>query len=124
MSISKENREVNDICNYCGQVLMPGTECDCPGAVQERKKEYQIIRAKQAIDEIFGEKSAKDGYIPVKDENIELMKDTAVLIANHKMYSAAFVLSTGTRAKLTRGSNGVIKVERSETKKNKAEVEE
>ena len=46
MSISKENREVNEICNYCGQVLMPDTECDCPGAVQERKKGISDYKGK------------------------------------------------------------------------------
>ena len=111
-------------CPYCGQIQLMGGECDCPGARRARKIEDQIQRAVEAIDEIFGEACAEEGYKPVSEDNIELMDAAAVQIANYKIHAVSLVLSSGTRAKLTRGAKGVIKVERSETKKNSTEVEE
>lgn len=111
-------------CPYCGQIQIMGGNCDCPGAKRARKIEDQIQRAVDAIEEIFGEACAEEGYKPVSEENIELMDAAAVQIANYKIHAISLVLSSGTRAKLTRGAKGVIKVERSETKKNSTEVEE
>ena len=111
-------------CPYCGQIKIMGGECDCPGAKRARKIEDQIQRAVEAIEDIFGEACTEEGYKPVSEENIELMDAAAVQIANYKIHAISLILSSGTRAKLTRGAKGVIKVERSETKKNSTEVEE
>ena len=46
------------------------------------------------------------------------------LIANYKMHQAMLSFAGGIRAKLSRGAKGAIKVERSETKKDSAEVKE
>lgn len=32
-----------NICEYCGQALMPGKECNCPDAERERAKQQQAI---------------------------------------------------------------------------------
>lgn len=111
-------------CPFCGQISLTGDECNCPGARRDRKIKDQIERAVQAIDEIFGETCSEEGYKPVSEENIDIMNAAAVQIANYKMHAVSLVLSSGTRAKLTRGAKGVIKVERSETKKASTEVEE
>lgn len=112
------------VCPFCGQISLAGDECDCPGAKRDRRIKDQIERAVQAIDEIFGEACPEEGYKPVSEDNIDVLNAAAVQIANYKMHAASFVLSSGTRAKLTRGAKGVIKVERSETKKASTEVEE
>ena len=52
------------------------------------------------------------------------MNIIAEQIANYKMHAVSIVLSSGTRAKITRGAKGVIKIERSETQKASKEVEE
>lgn len=111
-------------CPYCGQIRIMGDDCDCTGAKRARKIEDQIQRAVEAIEDIFGEACTDEGYKPVSEDAIELMSAAAVQIANYKIHAISLILSSGTRAKLTRGAKGIIKVERSETKKNSAEVEE
>ncbi len=49
----------NNICEYCGQVLMADVECECKEAKQARRILDQIERAKEAAVEIFGEASKK-----------------------------------------------------------------
>ncbi len=83
----------------------------------------QISRASLAINDIFGGDCTKQGYSPVADEHIDLMNNIAELIANEKLNSASLTLVSGTKAKLTRGAKGAIKVERSETKKSSTEVD-
>mgnify|MGYP002539173483 CR=1 FL=1 len=122
--IEKIGFEREVACPFCGQISLTGDECNCPGARRDRKIKDQIERAVQAIDEIFGEACSEEGYKPVSEDNIDIMNAAAVQIANYKMHAVSFVLSSGTRAKLTRGAKGVIKVERSETKKASTEVEE
>lgn len=122
--IDKIGFEREAACPFCGQISLTGDECNCPGARRDRKIKDQIERAAQAIDEIFGEACSEEGYKPVSEDNIDIMNAAAVQIVNYKMHAASFVLSSGTRAKLTRGAKGVIKVERSETKKASTEVEE
>ena len=92
--------------------------------MRERKIQDQIKRAKIGIQEVFGEGCEESGYKPVSEENIQIMNKAAAQIANYKIHAAQFVLPSGTRAKLTRGAKGAIKVERSETKKLAMEVEE
>ena len=111
-------------CKHCGQMNILNDECDCPGAKHDRKIRDQIIRACESIEEIFGKDCVKSGYTPISDDNIDLLYAAVEQIAKYKMHAVSFVLSTGTRAKLTRGSKGAIKVERSETKKLASEVEE
>lgn len=122
--VDKIGFEQENACPFCGQISLTGGECNCPGAKRDRKIKDQIERAVQAIDEIFGEACSEEGYKPVSEDNIDIMNAAAVQIANYKMHAVSLVLSSGTRAKLTRGAKGVIKVERSETKKASTEVEE
>ena len=122
--IEKIGFENEAACPYCGQISITGGDCNCEGAKRARRIEAQIWQAKQAIDEIFGEQAEQDGKKPIVEENIAILKTVAEQIANYKLHSASFVLSSGTRAKLTRGSKGVIKIARTETQKDSAEVEE
>lgn len=122
--IEKIGFENEAACPYCGQISITGGDCNCEEAKRARRIEARIWQAKQAIDEIFGEQAEQDGKKPIVEENIAILKTVAEQIANYKLHSASFVLSSGTRAKLTRGSKGVIKIERTETQKDSAEVEE
>lgn len=110
-------------CKFCGQALIGIDECDCWEARREKRIADQISRASLAINDIFGEDCTKQGYIPVADEQINLMNNIAELIANEKLNAASLTLINGTKAKLTRGAKGAIKVERSETKKSSTEVD-
>ena len=114
----------DDACPFCGQITLTGDLCNCPGAKQDRKIKEQIRRAKWTIKEIFGEACTEEGCTPVSEDNIELMNAAVEQIANFKMHAISLVLPSGTRAKLTRSAKGVIKVERSETKKVSEEVQE
>lgn len=78
----------NDICKFCGQVLMADIECDCKEAKQARRIEDQIERAKKAAVEIFGKDSIKQGYSPVPDECMEIINS-----AMSKLLTLKFTLS-------------------------------
>ena len=94
-------------CEFCGQVSIGKDECDC----------WQARRAKRIADQI------SRASLAIADEHIDLMNNIAELIANEKLNSASLTLVSGTKAKLTRGAKGAIKVERSETKKSSTEVD-
>ena len=119
-----EETKQETVCPFCGQISLTGGECNCVDAIRDRQIKAKIKRAAQAINEIFGEDCSKEGYRPVSEENIETMNIIAEQIANYKMHAVSIVLSSGTRAKITRGAKGVIKIERSETQKASKEVEE
>lgn len=113
----------NNICEFCGQVLMADVECECKETKQARRIEDQIERAKEAAVEIFGEASKEEGYTPISEECMEIIYSAIEQIANAKIYAVTFTLPSGAKAKLTR-SKGDIKIERSETKKSAEIVEE
>lgn len=119
-----DNIKNENVCPYCKQTSLLGDECQCSGARRARKIQDQIERAAEAIDNTFGENCIEAGFLPVPQENIDLMYTAAVQIATHKVHAITITLSSGTRAKLSRGTKGVIKVERSETRKASTEVEE
>lgn len=110
-------------CEYCGQVVADGI-CDCPEARRQAKIADQIARAKDAVEELFGEKCADNGYSPVSDESKEIMFAAVDLIANRKIYAMSIGLPSSVKASIKLGSAGTIKVERSDTKKNSSEIKE
>ena len=111
-------------CPFCGQVRLGGGDCDCDGAKRARKIEDQIKRAADTIDDLFGESCKERGYKPLPEKEIGTLNVLAELIANYKMHQAMLSFAGGIRAKLSHGTKGAIKVERSETKKDSAEVKE
>lgn len=110
-----------NVCEFCGQVMISGN-CNCDKAAQKRKIEEQIIKAKDAIIQLFDEPCEKLEYKPVSEEIITMLNDIAEQIARHKIHAAALVLSRGTKAKLTHTSAGAIKIERIEVDKNALSV--
>lgn len=42
-----------NICEFCGQVLLDGRKCNCPEAKKQQEIERQILNAKAAINEIL-----------------------------------------------------------------------
>lgn len=113
----------NNICEFCGQIILTDVECECKEAKQARRIADQIDRAKSAAGEIFGTGSEKQGYTPVPQESMDFIYFAIEQIANAKIYAVSLTLPSGTKAKLTR-SKGDIKIERSETKKSAEIVEE
>ena len=113
----------NNVCEFCGQVLLADVECECKEAKQARRILDLIDRAKSAAFEIFGAGSEKQGYTPVPQESIDFIYFAIEQIAYSKIYSLTLTLPNGTKAKLTR-SKGDIKIERSETKKYAEVVDE
>ena len=111
-------------CPFCGQVRLGGGDCDCDGAKRARKIEDQIKRAADTIDDLFGESCKERGYKPLPEKEIGTLNVLAELIANYKMHQAMLSIAGGIRAKLSHGAKGAIKVARSETKKDSAEVKE
>ena len=111
-------------CPFCGQVRLGGGDCDCDGAKRARKIADQIERAVGTIDDLFGEGCKESGYKPLPEKELQILNTLVELIANYKMHQAVLSFAGGIRAKLSHGAKGAIKVERSETKKDSAEVKE
>lgn len=120
-----ENKKINfeGICPFCGQVLLD-EKCNCDGAQREQKIQSQIQRATDTIYELFGPDCTENGYIPIADESIKLMREIVEQVAYWKMYSASLHIANGVKAKISRTASGKIKIERSETKKQSLEVED
>ena len=115
--------ERNNVCRFCGQILMVGSECNCAGAYAQRKIEVQKSAARKAVEDIFGEGSADNGFDPIMEENFHALILIADLTAEKKISSATLVFPPNVKAKITRGSGGKVKIERSEVRAAKQEVE-
>lgn len=116
-------KDVN-VCNFCGQLTIAPEVCRCPGAEKERKTIKRIEKAKEQIDKLFGDGCIALGYVPISIPNIEMLKFTAERIARGMLHKASYHLSTGTKASISAGSDGALKIERTETQKNSSKVDE
>ena len=116
-----DNININ-ICKHCGQVVMPGCVCDCAGAQMEARTEMQKVKAHEAIDALFGDHSRSEGYEPVSEDELITLKKLADHVAERKLISATALLGGGVKAKFVRGSEGRVKIERSESKKSQTEI--
>lgn len=77
-----------NICEFCGQALMPGKECNCPDAERERAKQQQAQEARQSIKDIFETADL--------DNNVYLIMNTAVdLILSFKLNKLSLGLPGG-----------------------------
>lgn len=48
-----ENIKINEtVCEFCGQVLLPGQECSCVDAEIHRKKQNAYDRAVEKIENL------------------------------------------------------------------------
>lgn len=110
------------ICKHCGQLLMPGHDCDCHGAVMEARTEMQKAKVRDVISTYFGEACTEAGYEPVSEEELIVLKMIADFACEQKLISASVTLSGGIKAKFSRSTDGSIKIERSESKKAKDEI--
>ena len=80
------------VCKHCGQLLLPGFECDCSGAQMEARTEMQKVKARQAIDELFGEHCQSEGYEPVSEEELMALKKLSDYVAERKLITATALL--------------------------------
>lgn len=111
-----------NVCKHCGQVLIAGGSCDCPETQMEARTEVQKVKAHEAIDELFGAQCKSEGYEPVSEEELVALKRLADYVAERKLISASALLGGGVKAKFVRGSEGRVKIERSESKKAQTEI--
>ena len=110
----------NCICQFCGQVLLPGKECDCPQAMREQKIKDQVRRAKEEIDSIFARELQIEGSCQV----IGILKELVEQVAKAECKTVRLVLPCGVCASLSLSVKGAIKIARTVTTKNGKEVEE
>ena len=110
------------VCKHCGQVVMAGYECECPGAQMEIRTEKQKVKAHEAIDVLFGDQCRSEGYEPVADEELETLKKLADYVAERHLIACTALMGGGIKAKFVRGSEGRVKIERSESKKSQTEI--
>ena len=112
---------MENICEFCGQVMAEGVLCNCPGAMEEREREQKIASAVARVEQLFGQQAGDFGFRPVQDRGvIEQMESAVDLIANHRISSITIVIGN-TTAKLSRGVKGKITVERGFATKCKLE---
>ena len=109
--------ENENICEFCGQVLLDGKDCNCPSATEEREIRQKIKSAKAAIERIFTD----DGIAPPSAEAINYMKWCVDLIARGFINKSSILLPGAVKANISI-KNGVIKVERVETIKDSVEA--
>lgn len=110
-----------NVCEFCGQVLLDGRECNCPGAQEKREIERQINNAKRAIKRVFVDSLVGDSVAPTSEEAMNLMELVVVALAYEFIEKASIVLPGGIKANLSKKSSA-IKVERVETIKSSMEA--
>ncbi len=108
-------------CEFCGQVLLDGNDCKCPGATEEREIKQRINNAKTAIDNVFVNYVMSDSVAPPSEEAVCYMKRCVELIARGFINKSSIILPGGVKANITM-KNGAIKVERVETIKDSVEA--
>ncbi len=111
-----------NICKHCGQVVMAGYTCECPEAQMEIRTEKQKVKAHEAIDVLFGEQCRTEGYESVSENELVTLKKLADYVAERHLISCTALLGGGVKAKFVRGSEGSVKIERSESKKTQTEI--
>lgn len=81
-----------NICEYCGQALMPGKECNCPDAERERAKRQQAEDAKSSIADIFDSADLHDAVYDIMEISVDL-------ILNYKLNKLSLALPGGDKGK-------------------------
>lgn len=119
--------EQTGYCRFCGQAGIVRTmqgwgeerinedatlNCQCEAAQNYSKAVARKQKAKQRINELFGEKAEK----PLKNSVVELLL-TVDAIEDKAMKGITVDAGHGTRAKVSKMAKESIKVERSENKK-------
>lgn len=113
--------ENENICTFCGQVMLDGRDCNCPAAKEQRELERKIANAKKAVNEIFLNTDFGDSVIPPSEETLGLMKHCVELIANDHIDKISIVLPGAVKATISK-KGSTIKVERAETIKSSKEA--
>lgn len=113
--------ENENICEFCGQVLLDGRKCNCPEAKKQQEIERQIKNAKAAINEIFVEPFFGEDIIPPSEQALAFMKRSVEMIAYDFISKVNIVLPGAVKATISKKNNS-IKVERTETIKSSQEV--
>ena len=111
-----------NVCKHCGQVVMAGYDCECHEAQMEIRTEKQKVKAHEAIEVLFGRFCTDAGYEPVSENELVTLKKLADNVAERNLISCTALLGGGIKAKFVRGSEGRVKIERSESKKTQTEI--
>ena len=101
--------QTNNTCQFCGQVLLGGQECDCADAVIHRAK-------KSAYDEAINE--IKELVTNWPDEHIKVVESAADEIIFNGLKSAQFEDLYGVKLKLSFAPKSYIKIDKTKTSKS------
>lgn len=110
-----------NICEFCGQVMVDGMECNCPAAKEKHEIERQIADAKMAIKYVFVNSFEGEMCVPPSDEVIKLMYGCVEMIAYDFVAKVSILLPGNIKANFSK-NKGSIKVERVETIKTSQET--
>ena len=111
---------MENICKFCGQVLLDGRDCNCPAAKEERELERKIANAKKAVNEIFLS-ADEESTVPPSQETIQLMRKCVEFVAYDHIAKVSIVLPGAVKATISK-KGSAIKVERAETIKSSKEA--
>ncbi len=67
-----------NICEYCGQTVLSGQECNCPDAERKRAKEQQAEDAKNSIEDIFESADLHDAVYNIMNTAVDLILNFAL----------------------------------------------
>lgn len=125
-------------CHYCGEMAIldyPETAtqeeknkmatkyCKCTQAANESEKEIETEKAKERIEQLFGENAIEMGFDSVLEQEInDLLNKIIELISNNYMRGATIEIDGSTKAKISISSKGKINIERIQAIKYKLEV--
>ena len=122
------------VCRWCGQVRIvsycvtkeeadarAAEECDCAGAVRERRRLERVEKARENIDRVFGDGATEYGQRPVGGDVLDFLRHSAELMAGYvcagdAISGVSVTVPDVCVAKLSVTSKGNVKVSRSETR--------
>ena len=104
-----------NICEYCGQALMPGQNCDCMPAQEARRLKAQIEEGKIVIKDIL--KDVAD----FPEETIFIAEQAVESVAREELDKVTLVLPGGSKLKISKKDSS-LKIECVETIRSSAEV--
>ena len=123
------------VCRFCGQTIQVRAEtqeeadarassaCQCTGAAQTRRVMETIRDARDKAEDLLGETSEQDGFVPVTDEGVRSLIDAAIeQAAMGTIREAALQIIGHGAVKITHTKSGGVKIERSRTMKRSEET--
>ena len=104
---------VQNVCEFCGQILLDGRECDCTDAVIHKKRLKAVDKAVDYIERMG---------VDFSDEELELLKQAAEHIIFQRCEKVVVENLSKEKITLQSSKNARIKIQHSKAEKNTTEI--